>query len=82
MKTMINVALPKGRLGEKVYAMFEKAGFPCPSIKENNRNACVFMKYYDTELCLPRIKFEDAAVLNKSGIFRNFSIKKMQNPKV
>ena len=34
---MINVALPKGRLGEKVYEMFEKAGFPCPSIKENNR---------------------------------------------
>ncbi len=37
MKTMLNVALPKGRLGEKVYAMFEKAGFPCPSIHENNR---------------------------------------------
>ena len=34
---MINVALPKGRLGEKVYEMFEKSGFPCPSIKENNR---------------------------------------------
>ena len=34
---MLNVALPKGRLGEKVYAMFEKAGFPCPSIHENNR---------------------------------------------
>ena len=34
---MLNVALPKGRLGEKVYAMFEKAGFPCPSILENNR---------------------------------------------
>ncbi len=34
---MLNIALPKGRLGEKVYAMFEKAGFPCPSIKENNR---------------------------------------------
>lgn len=34
---MLNVALPKGRLGEKVYAMFEEAGFPCPSIKENNR---------------------------------------------
>ncbi|MBE5762762.1 MAG: ATP phosphoribosyltransferase [Clostridiales bacterium] len=33
----LNVALPKGRLGEKVYAMFEKAGFECPSIKENNR---------------------------------------------
>ena len=37
MKTMINVALPKGRLGEKVYDMFEKSGFECPSIKENNR---------------------------------------------
>ena len=34
---MLNIALPKGRLGEKVYNMFEKAGFPCPSIKETNR---------------------------------------------
>ena len=33
----INVALPKGRLGEKVYSMFEAAGFPCPAIKEVNR---------------------------------------------
>ncbi len=37
MKQMINVALPKGRLGEKVYAMLEAAGYECPSIKENNR---------------------------------------------
>ena len=37
MKQMLNVALPKGRLGERVYDMFEKAGFPCPSIRENNR---------------------------------------------
>lgn len=34
---MINIALPKGRLGEKVYSMFEAAGYECPSIKENNR---------------------------------------------
>ncbi|MBE6580757.1 MAG: ATP phosphoribosyltransferase [Ruminococcaceae bacterium] len=34
---MLNVALPKGRLGEKVFAMFEKAGFPCPAIHEDNR---------------------------------------------
>ena len=34
---MLNIALPKGRLGEKVYAMFEAAGFECPSIKETNR---------------------------------------------
>ncbi len=37
MDKMLNIALPKGRLGEKVYAMFEAAGFECPSIKENNR---------------------------------------------
>ena len=34
---MLNIALPKGRLGEKVYDMFEKAGYDCPSIKETNR---------------------------------------------
>ncbi|MBQ7638527.1 MAG: ATP phosphoribosyltransferase [Clostridia bacterium] len=33
----LNIALPKGRLGEKVYSMFEKAGFECPSIRETNR---------------------------------------------
>ena len=34
---MLNIALPKGRLGEKVYNMFEAAGLECPSIRENNR---------------------------------------------
>ena len=34
---MINVALPKGRLGEKVYGMFAAAGYECPSILETNR---------------------------------------------
>ena len=37
MKQMINIALPKGRLGEKAYGIFEAAGFECPSIKEENR---------------------------------------------
>lgn len=34
---MLNIALPKGRLGEQVYEMFEKAGYECPSIKDKNR---------------------------------------------
>ena len=34
---MLNVALPKGRLGEKVYAMFEKAGYPCPELMSETR---------------------------------------------
>ncbi len=48
---MLNIALPKGRLGEKVYAMFEAAGFECPSIKETNRklifeNEAVGVRYF------------------------------------
>lgn len=34
---MINIALPKGRLGEKVYEMLANAGYGCPAIKEKNR---------------------------------------------
>ena len=34
---MLNIALPKGRLGETVYDAFERAGFPCPAIRENSR---------------------------------------------
>ena len=37
MAKMLNVALPKGRLGDRVYDMFEEAGFECPSIREKNR---------------------------------------------
>ena len=37
MDNMLNVALPKGRLGEKAYEMFVKAGFPCPEILEESR---------------------------------------------
>lgn len=37
MNQIINIALPKGRLGEKVYDIFETAGYPCPSIKEDSR---------------------------------------------
>ena len=34
---LLNIALPKGRLGEKVYQRFKAAGYPCPSIEEENR---------------------------------------------
>lgn len=33
----INVALPKGRLGEKVYGIFAAAGYECPSVLNPNR---------------------------------------------
>lgn len=34
---MLNIALPKGRLGENVYSMFENAGFECAAIREKSR---------------------------------------------
>ena len=34
---MLNIALPKGRLGEKVYAMFAASGYECPELLENSR---------------------------------------------
>ena len=37
MKKMINIALPKGRLGEKAYAIFEASEYGCPDIYEESR---------------------------------------------
>lgn len=37
MAKIINIALPKGRLGEKAYKVFSEAGYACPEILENNR---------------------------------------------
>lgn len=37
MNTMLNIALPKGRLGEKAYAMLKASGYECPAIEEPGR---------------------------------------------
>ena len=34
---ILSVALPKGRLGDKVYDIFERAGFGCPDILDPGR---------------------------------------------
>ena len=36
-KKIIKIALPKGRLGEKVYDIFEASGYGCPEIREESR---------------------------------------------
>lgn len=62
---MINVALPKGRLGEKVYDLFERAGYPCPSIKEPNRKLI-----FENEECGVRyfwVKPSDVAIYVERG---------------
>ena len=37
MNDWLTVALPKGRLGEKVYGLFERAGYPCPEVLSDTR---------------------------------------------
>ena len=37
MKELLNIALPKGRLGERVYAMFAEAGYPCEELLDPKR---------------------------------------------
>ena len=48
---MINVALPKGRLGEKVYQLLASAGYPCPELLGDSRqlvfeNAQAGVRYF------------------------------------
>lgn len=62
---MINIALPKGRLGEKVYDMFERAGYECPSIKENSRKLI-----FENEKCGVRyfwVKPSDVSIYVERG---------------
>lgn len=37
MKQMINIALPKGRLGEKAYDLLKRSGYECPEIENPGR---------------------------------------------
>lgn len=35
--SMLNIALPKGRLGDKVYKLFASIGYDCTAMQEDNR---------------------------------------------
>ena len=37
MDKMLNIALPKGSLGEKVYTLLKKAGLECPALEDPGR---------------------------------------------
>ncbi|MBR2366447.1 MAG: ATP phosphoribosyltransferase [Oscillospiraceae bacterium] len=65
MHKWLNVALPKGRLGEKSYAMFEKAGFECPSIREENRK--LIFENPERGVCYFWVKPSDVAIYVERG---------------
>ncbi|MDO4962241.1 MAG: ATP phosphoribosyltransferase, partial [Eubacteriales bacterium] len=62
---MLNIALPKGRLGEKVYDIFEKSGFECPSIHEKNRK--LLFENKEKEVCYFWVKPSDVAIYVERG---------------
>ena len=65
MKQIVNVALPKGRLGEKVYDMFDSAGYSCPSIKENTRK--LIFENEETGVRFFWVKPSDVAIYVERG---------------
>ncbi len=51
LNRFLNIALPKGRLGDAVYDMFARAGYECPEILEENRklvfeNEALGLRYF------------------------------------
>ena len=62
---MLNIALPKGRLGETVYGMFARAGFECPDLLKNSRKVI-----FDNEAADVRyfwVKPSDVAIYVERG---------------
>ena len=62
---MLNIALPKGRLGEQVYDAFERAGFPCPSIREDSRK--LIFTNPEAEVSYFWVKPSDVAIYVERG---------------
>ena len=63
---MLNIAIPKGRLGEKVYGMLAEAGFECPSVLEPGRKLI-----FENERCGVRyfwVKPSDVAIYVERGV--------------
>ncbi len=62
---MINIALPKGRLGESVLEIFEKLGYGCPAIHEKNRK--LIFTNEENGVCFFWVKPSDVAIYVERG---------------
>ncbi len=63
---MLNIALPKGRLGEKVYDLLEKLGYECPEIKGDNRKLIFENKEQNLRFML--VKPSDVGIYVEKGV--------------
>ena len=62
---MLNIALPKGRLGNKVYELFESIGYDCDEIKSDNRK--LIFENPDKKIRFLLVKPSDVAVYVEKG---------------
>ena len=65
MADMLQIALPKGRLGEKVFHMFAKAGFDCPEALEDTRK--LIFENKQAGVCYFWVKPSDVAIYVERG---------------
>ena len=62
---MLNIALPKGRLGDKVYALFADIGYPCDLYYEQSRKLVIENKEMGVRYFL--VKPSDVAIYVEHG---------------
>ena len=65
MSDFLNIALPKGRLGEKVYGLLKKAGDACPAIEDPGRK--LIFENPETKVRYFWVKPSDVAIYVERG---------------
>lgn len=62
---MLNIALPKGRLGDKVYRLFSQIGYDCLEMEEENRK--LVFENVERDLRYLLVKPSDVAIYVERG---------------
>lgn len=65
MSNLLNIALPKGRLGDKVYNLLESIGYDCREIREDGRK--LVFENPDTGVRYLLVKPSDVAIYVEHG---------------
>jgi len=65
MTNWINIALPKGRLGEKAYTMLKNSGYACPAIEDPGRK--LIFENPETKVRYFWVKPSDVAIYVERG---------------
>ena len=65
MDKFINVALPKGRLGDKVYNLFKEIGYDCRAMEDSDRK--LVLRDPDGQVSYLLVKPSDVAIYVEHG---------------